>query len=123
MFEVKIHIVAPELVAAISQLVSAAAAAAGPVVERPTRAEPKEPKAPKAEPKTEPKVEEPASAGDEQTVEQKRAEATKLLQKINQQNGIEAVHAALGEFGAKNVSSIPDDKLDEALATFGDKIS
>ncbi len=58
-----------------------------------------------------------------ESADDKRAKATKLLQQINTANGIDAVRAALGEFGVANISAIADDKLDEAIASFSDKVA
>lgn len=58
-----------------------------------------------------------------ESADEKRAKATKLLQQINTANGIDAVRAALGEFGVANISAISDDKLDEVIAAFSDKIA
>ena len=74
------------------------------------------------------KVEEPAVEVEQVAEEQidysaQRAEATKLLQKVNAANGVAAVVAALGEFGVKNISALPDEKLGEAIASFETKLT
>lgn len=115
MLEVKIHIVAPELVAALGALVGGAAAASNA---KPAAA-PKDKPAATEKAKTEDKPKEAAG----ESADEKRAKATKLLQQINTANGIDAVRAALGEFGVANISAISDDKLDEVIAAFSDKIA
>lgn len=83
----------------------------------------------KAAPKDKPAATEKAKAEDKpkeaagESADEKRAKATKLLQQINTANGIDAVRAALGEFGVANISAISDDKLDEVIAAFSDKIA
>ena len=123
MLEVKIHIVAPELVAALGALVGGAAAASNA---KPAAA-PKESKPAAAEKAGKPETAATSSATSAppsgESADEKRAKATKLLQQINTANGIDAVRAALGEFGVANISATSDDKLDEVIAAFSDKIA